>query len=294
MCHSNIMFHMHRAIKQMADVWNAKCQQRAICIATTGRGKGALLMHYLCYARWLCTNFVPQGIRRLLLICPLGKAINQSCRGNAGWTTYKSFQTKIPEFWMKLLWHTHISNMYIVFCWELCPSSLFTTRVDLYDKNENEPLHTKDQQKVSRDDMFDAKNKRGPTWPYMVRQTRPLHYDCGFPLLAGNLPPFHHPHFPPVPFRIPPFCFPSKYIHIIHGTHVHPWGTITSEDALQSIYCGKSAWDSSDSFWAKRKLKVSREHITFCSLLQLELNWFREMGLSKTKNEIWSECKIPF
>ena len=115
MCHSNIMFHMHRAIKQMADVWNAKCQQRAICIATTGRGKGALLMHYLCYARWLCTNFVPQGIRRLLLICPLGKAINQSCRGNAGWTTYNSFQTKIPEFWMKLLWHTHISNMYILF-----------------------------------------------------------------------------------------------------------------------------------------------------------------------------------
>ena len=126
----------------------------------------------------------------------------------------------------------------------------------------------------------------------MVRQAPPLHYDCGFPLLAGNLPPFHHPHFPTVPFRIPqncPFCFPSKYIHIIHGTHVHPWGIIASGDSLQSVCCGKSAWDSSDSFWAKRKLKVSREHITFCSPSQLELNWFQEMRLSKTKFEIWSE-----
>ena len=42
------------------------------------------------------------------------------------------------------------------------PSSLLTTRVDLYDKNENEPLHTKDQQKVSRDDMFDAKKQKRP------------------------------------------------------------------------------------------------------------------------------------
>ena len=117
---------------------------------------------------------------------------------------------------------------------------------------------------LARDDMFDAKNKRGPTWPYMVRQARPLHYDCGFPLLAGNLPPFHHPHFPPVPYRIPrssPFCFSSKYIHIIHGTHVHPWGTAASECALQSICCGKSAWDSSDSFWAERKLEsFTRTH----------------------------------
>ena len=115
MCHSNIIFHMHRAIKQMANVWHAKCQQRAICIATAGRGKGELLMHYLCYARSLCTNFVPQGIRRLLLICPLGKATNQSWRGNTGRYTYNAFQTNIPEFWMKLLSQTHISNMCIFF-----------------------------------------------------------------------------------------------------------------------------------------------------------------------------------
>ena len=225
MCHSNIMFHMHRAIKQMADVWNAKCQQRAICIATTGRGKGALLMHYLCYARWLCTNFVPQGIRRLLLICPLGKAINQSCRGNAGWTTYNSFQTKIPEFWMKLLWHTHISNMYILFFVENyihLPCSrpgwtyMIRTKMNHSIQRTNKKFHATI--------CLMQKNKRGPTWPYMVRQARPLHYDCGFPFLAGNLPPFHHPHFPPVPFRIPQkqsFLFPFK-IYSYHSRHSRP------------------------------------------------------------------------
>ena len=134
------------------------------------------------------------------------------------------FRQKFPNFEWNYFDIPTYQICIIVFCWELYPSSLLTTRVDLYDKNENEPLHTKDQQKVSRDDMFDAKNKRGPTWPYMVRQTRPLHYDCGFPFLAGNLPPFHHPHFPPVPFRIPQkqsFLFPFK-IYSYHSRHSRP------------------------------------------------------------------------
>ena len=157
-------------------------------------------MHYLYYARSLCTNFVPQGIRTLLLICPLGKAINQSWIGNAGRYTYNAFQTNIPEFWMKLLSQTHISNMCIFFfvenyihlpCLRAGRPYVIGTKMNHATQRTNKKVS-----QLARDDMFDAKNKRGPTWPYMVRRVRPLHYDCGFPLLAGNLPPFHHPHFP--------------------------------------------------------------------------------------------------
>ena len=48
-----------------------------------------------------------------------------------------------------------------------------------------------------------------------------------FHCLLVTCHPSTTPTSPPVPYRIPqnsPFCFPSKYIHIIHGTHVHPWG----------------------------------------------------------------------
>ena len=118
----------------------------------------------------LCTiimhQFCATGHKKVAVDLPFGKSHKSKLEGQYRQVHLQCFSGKYSRILNEITFlDPHIKYVYILFCWELYPSSLFTSRATLCYKNENEPRHTKDQQK-----SFTAGSRR---YVWCKKQKRP-------------------------------------------------------------------------------------------------------------------------